>query len=262
MKNWKINLILIWCFCFCSGLSAQDLAYNHKDLPCVEKHFNVFVHISVDTFRNTNMPIETIQAAFDQANEAFAPICISFEICKLDTMYNYKLDSLDNELEIEEVKNIYGQDNRINLYLHGLHYNPGLCGFANLSQVNSPTSSDVFVLKPCGGGTLIHELGHLFGLVHTFEGDRKELVDGSNCDTEGDLICDTPADPYMVGDSMSWYIGDNCEFIYTMNLDDNGQWFQPDVGNYMSYYPCSCGFTRDQYLKMVETYNNSNLKNW
>lgn len=42
--------------------------------------------------------------------------------------------------------------------------------------------------------TLIHELGHGFGLYHTFEGDSNGTacpVNG-NCSTDGDQICDTP----------------------------------------------------------------------
>lgn len=262
MNNSKKLIMAVLCLFILSGLKAQDLAFNHKDLPCLNKHFNLYVHITQDSLGSTNLPIEQIQAAVDETNEAFAPICVSFEICKVDTMANYKLDSLDNSLEVREVTSLYGHDNRINVYFFDKYFSPGICGFANLSQVNSPTASDVFILKPCGGGTMIHEFGHLFGLQHTFEGNREELVNGSNCETAGDEICDTPADPFMVGDSMSWYIGPNCEFIFTRALDDNGEWFQPDVGNFMSYYPCACGFTRDQYLKMVETYNETELKNW
>jgi len=110
-------------------------------------------------------------------------------------------------------------------------------------------------------GTLTHEMGHMFGLLHTFEGNGIELVNGSNCETEGDLICDTPADPFVEGDDMSLYIGEDCEFI-SIKLDSNFQYYQPDVGNIMSYYPCSCGFTRGQYLKMAETFLNSDPKMW
>ncbi|SFE93223.1 zinc-dependent metalloprotease [Thermoflexibacter ruber] len=40
-------------------------------------------------------------------------------------------------------------------------------------------------------GTLAHELGHAFGLYHTFEGDDSGCPANGNCNTDGDKVCDT-----------------------------------------------------------------------
>ena len=42
--------------------------------------------------------------------------------------------------------------------------------------------------------TLIHELGHAFGLFHTFQGDANGTAcpANANCTTDGDRVCDTP----------------------------------------------------------------------
>ncbi len=42
--------------------------------------------------------------------------------------------------------------------------------------------------------TLIHELGHAFGLFHTFQGDAGGTAcpTNTNCNTDGDRVCDTP----------------------------------------------------------------------
>ncbi len=100
----------------------------------------------------------------------------------------------------------------------------------------------------------MYEFGHYFGLLSTYQGNGSELVDGSNCETEGDLICDTPADPYINDGSIHQYT-QACIFV-SDKLDANGQFYEPDVGNYMSHYgsQCECGFTFQQYSKMAETY--------
>ena len=59
--------------------------------------------------------------------------------------------------------------------------------------------------------------------------------------------------------TMLGVILNQCEFIFPA-LDANGEYYQPDVGNIMSAYPCKCGFTREQYLKMAEVYFSSSVK--
>ena len=46
--------------------------------------------------------------------------------------------------------------------------------------------------------TLSHELGHYFDLYHTHETSfGTECPSGSNCQSAGDMVCDTPADPNL-----------------------------------------------------------------
>ena len=108
--------------------------------------------------------------------------------------------------------------------------------------------------------TLAHEIGHFFSLLHTFNGwecspwdasihgspvsstvapcasleDGEpvdvELADGSNCDTSGDFLCDTPAD-YNFG------LFDNNDCVYNYScLDPNGDSMDPMENNFMSYF--------------------------
>lgn len=88
--------------------------------------------------------------------------------------------------------------------------------------------------------TLSHELGHFFGLQHTFgkKADpytTTELPDGSNCLESGDFICDTPADP-------------NEENKRCDDSQNTLKIFNPHTDNYMSYYPSPCKkrFTQQQ----------------
>ncbi|WP_246205892.1 M43 family zinc metalloprotease, partial [Fulvivirga aurantia] len=82
---------------------------------------------------------------------------------------------------------------------------------------------------------------HTHGKTNT--GTTDELVNGSNCTTAGDEICDTPADPNLSGK-----VNGSCQ--YTGNLKDaNGDFYNPSVPNIMSYAPGSCRnvFSQGQY---------------
>ena len=101
--------------------------------------------------------------------------------------------------------------------------------------------------------TLIHEFGHHFNLMHT-HGDSNEpestdeLVNGSNCSTAGDRVCDTPADPLINGSNVSSV---NC--MYTGNATDAmGLFYDPDTSNIMSYSPNTCtdSISIEQYARM------------
>lgn len=202
------------------------------------------LHIFQDSMGNENFSIADFNSAVEAANKYFSPICFSFSVCEMDTIKNYNFNKLNLENELSPLYNNYNIDNRLNIFIIDSLVVDGDDGPCGLGGGNTIT-----LQRNCYGA-LAHELGHVFGLVHTFEGN--ELVDGSNCEVIGDGICDTPADPYIINTPNNRWIR-NCEFIYE-GTDGNGQLYQPDVGNIMSYYGCDCGFTRGQYLRMIESY--------
>lgn len=101
--------------------------------------------------------------------------------------------------------------------------------------------------------TLAHEIGHYLGLKHTHEhtdllhngipndhnANLVEYVDGRNCSTRGDGICDTPADPMLGGRVTSDGNGNNCTYVGTQT-DLTGAAYVPDVLNIMSYTNDDC----------------------
>jgi hypothetical protein len=246
--------LLFACFVFSTAAVSQT-----KDrLPCIDKTFSIVVHIVVDSLKNPNITEAAILNSLPDLNKNFAPICVSFNICEFRYIQNFAYDRITkNESagrDFKEMQQQYNLKNRINIYYVEAITDVSACGFASLGGITTFDALGIVIKKSClDPKTLSHEMGHYFGLLHTFEGSGTELANGSNCATAGDQICDTPADPYVDGEPPSDYVDGNCRFI-SMKKDANGQYYDPLVGNIMSYYPCSCGFTDQQYLKMASVY--------
>lgn len=156
---------------------------------------------------------------------------------------------------------VAGRDatNAMNVYFVNLFDGPQYVGKANFPS-NSIESTRSFIRTDrlsdqyLGSYVLNHELGHNFSLYHTFQGSNSsstpELVTrgpGANCTTVGDFLCDTPADPYG-RNGVSTTIVNGCR-VYTGTITDpNGEPYNPQLGNIMSYYDgCNPQFTAGQY---------------
>ncbi len=246
---------------------GQDLVTKHKPLPCLNKTFTIVAHLVKDSLGNTNVDVNDIQAGIDTLNKNFAPICVSFEICEFNEIDNFQYDTLATP-EWDELQVKYHKANRINMFFVSASEDSPICGFATRAGITMTNSGGIVILKSCvtpDSKTIPHEMGHYFGLLHTFEGSGDELVDGSNCDTFGDIVCDTPSDPFVVGDDVADYVDvmEGCRFI-SNKRDANGEFYRPDVGNIMSYYPnaCRCGFTYGQYITMAATCESAADKMW
>ncbi len=132
------------------------------------------------------------------------------------------------------------------------------CGYAYLGY----KKNRIFVSPQCITNTLTHEMGHYFNLYHTFElSFGSELVNGSNCINAGDLVCDTPADPYL---PISFYRLDSSCSYKNITQDSLGLEYHPLTNNLMSYYnsskrSCINSFTNGQYSRML---SNLYLNKW
>jgi hypothetical protein len=69
-------------------------------------------------------------------------------------------------------------------------------------------------------------------LLHTHTGSAP--ANGSGCNLNGDQICDTPADPMLIG-----LVNGECEYVGGVT-DPNGDPYSPLTNNIMSYAPPSC----------------------
>ncbi len=253
MKN-KFIILLIFTTTILFG---QSNFHFNRDLPCVDKQFNLFVH-AVNNTKYKTVTEDKMREAIERANEIFAPICISFKMCEMDTVFNYNYDILGYH-EMKELSNLYVQHNRINVYvIHTTFFNPYIKEIC-MGSIDSMRNGNLFISQL---NALPQVLGHFFGLQHTHKGSGEELVDGSNCKTAGDKICDTPADPYVFGTQINPYITGDCTFK-SLKTDANGEYYTPDVTNVMSgFFYCHCKFSNEQYLKMAENYFKAAQKHW
>lgn len=98
------------------------------------------------------------------------------------------------------------------------------------------------------GMVLVHELGHLFGLVHTHENGCKG-ISISDCDTSGDFICDTPPMEFV---SYICSTSNTCSEVPSNRESDD------PYKNFMSYKYQSCldNFTPEQVKVMYYNIEN------
>jgi len=211
------------------------------------------IPMTLHNMRNTNGtggvdPLTTLEV-FCEVIEFFAERDINLYINEMKTWDN---DNWTTDGAMGTIKLITAEENTINIY--NFKDLPGLCGyFTPQFDVLALTGNSSCYTKE----TIIHEIGHYMGLPHTFSGfegtggncgvevANGERVDGSNCATAGDRICDTPPDNGAA--RMPCPGGNGCQMF-----DRDGVPFSPDVTNIMSYFFDNCvnKFTEGQAAVM------------
>lgn len=97
--------------------------------------------------------------------------------------------------------------------------------------------------------TLTHEIGHCFGLLHTFQSGC-----GSNCSSSGDGVCDTPpvtTATYGCNTNQNSCSNDaSGPSPYSSNVVDQ-------IENYMSYDACQNMFSAGQVSNMISVLNST-----
>ena len=258
------------------GTSASDMAqaYLERNREAIHR----FAKSSLDSRANEVIRIQPhiitrkdgsgglshgeLEREISQLNIFFSGMKVSFEICETDYIRDDQF--YDFDADYEDLLISHDRPNVINVYFPAtinIDANP-VCGYAYFPGSNK---SIVVVAAECAtnGVTLAHEIGHYFSLYHTHgksnNGTTDELVDGSNCATAGDDICDTPADPNLDGK-----VSAGCKYV-GLAKDANGEVFVPQPGNIMSYSldQCMKFFTPEQYNRMrfsLENDRNQLLK--
>jgi hypothetical protein len=206
-----------------------------------------------------------MQAAVDEANLAFHfPNNAHFTLCGQSYINDSRFYNITttNGLALD-FYDAYHKENVINVYIPE---SSDAAGF-----VYGPSGRPLVVMTSTFGDldniTFTHELGHFFGLFHTFNEtyqingqlveQERELViralDASkpypspNYETAADRMVSTPAEIRQC-----YYLGAGCTPPPCSIRDLNQDAYAPDATNFMSYFRCeNSSFTPEQQIRMT-----------
>ena len=277
MKKWKPFLILTLVLCFLSKdqTTAQNLQcgteVTQQDWEQALEDRSASQNFDRSTFSQmlSIVPLEihivrrsdgtggldplVLFDALVQLNEYYENANLGFNICDdlnyIDDDDLYDFSTSDSDALVD----MYNVANRANIYFVGSLLNSNGESLAGNSSYPWTPRKRILIKNSevDNGSTLLHEMGHFFGLFHTHDDyDGAELVDQSNCEDAGDGFCDTPADP-----NLYQQVDVNCNYIGTA-VDANGDTYNPDTHNIMSYAPdfCRNQFSPEQYDHIAFSY--------
>jgi hypothetical protein len=245
-------------------IHQENLANGYYDLSQARTEADYVVKLAFHIVRRSDQTGGISQDQLDQAmldnEEAFAGTGLCFYVGSTDYIDDSGYYDIGSQAEADELRGVNVVSDAVNMYfVNNLVTTTSLCG---QSSFTFSAHQGIIYRNSCIGvstdhATFPHELGHYFDLFHTHEtAFGEECPDGSNCDSAGDLLCDTPADPGL----SNLTVNTDCEYVGNESVYCNGSWqyYYPDPVNMMSYTRrlCATTFTQDQKDKILATYLN------
>ena len=244
LKTTGINKVQVKITLFKS--SSQALAFTETDVTEMISYANAFLSNAAIELVTQNYALQIVN---DDANFDF----LLANQQAIRAKYDVK-----NAINIYLFRTIQTEDKSL---LNGYTLYPTLSQGSNaiFCSYYDGSTDDKETLKH---KVFLHEIGHYFGLLHTFQDSnnpdisKRELVTrgaGANCNSTGDQLCDTNADPFERLSVMTAY--DCTEKVSLDIVDANGEQYTPPISNIMSYnLHCGQIFTTQQYQKMMASF--------
>lgn len=237
-----------------SIVSNRDAAEFSASIP-VRFHFVRQTNGTDGQAHNTASLINALNARFSGTGFSFSQ-CGDIGYIDNSALFNYTIAqeaALRTEAYTPGVVNVY----LVNAFVGP---NSNVAGYTYQPMQNA---ADIIVMTYGAAltSTFAHEMGHFFGLYHTHGKINcgpltDELANGCNCQTAGDNVCDTPADPGLAGLNCLGSLLNGCTYDNMTLRDANQQIFTPQTDNIMSYAPDNCRnqFTLGQKNRMAAQY--------
>ncbi len=208
ITSWTLNAQQLT---ICDTDPAPNLEYNTSVDPMEEEgpfYLKIYVHVIRDDNGNGGQTPSQVNEALSYLDIAFNPHNIFF-VWNCDIDYINRTDYFSSIFGSPGIFSFNNHNDGIDIYLfpdHPLPVNLGK-GFASAVLSTEFFVSGNFWLPPytsiIRSQIISHEMGHCVGLNHTFSPmGAGQIVNDPICDTEmfttnGDKICDTPADPVI-----------------------------------------------------------------
>jgi hypothetical protein len=222
------------------------------------------IHIVRKSDKTGGFTLEKLAVAMRDLNRLWEQVGVQFFIYGgidyIDSDTHFNLPNSDSDAD-KARRNALRQTNvvanTINVYFTNLAGN-----LAGESSYSSDAVQGILMDLADAGipgdpSTFAHEVGHYFDLYHTHGGWRDSKGNltriecptrdpkKQNCDTNGDLLCDTPADPDLSGRVMK--VGDDdCAYNGSAMLPSgcDSTPYNPPTRNIMSYSTKLCSTQR------------------
>ena len=245
---------------------CDDPANRDANIPIAATpimHFQLRFVVIRDGGESSNISESKVSQLVSDANNAYLAhkiqFCLDTTLFVEDPTYYY-FDASNEELGM---KSTYGANfnNVINIYIVKSMINPSAGGYAyypySMYGGYSVRGGIVLVRSNVNNAkSLIHELGHTFGLRHTFHG-VSEVSPCSSCYEEVGFVNGAPAFGETDGDKCSDTYPHprntpGCNIVGNKNSCDAFLWTNNTLNNHMSYSSASCRvqFTPQQSGRM------------
>ncbi|MBK8806580.1 MAG: hypothetical protein IPO21_08030 [Bacteroidales bacterium] len=238
----------------------------------VGRQLEVTAYIAADSVGELLYSEELVYAMLEALNKTFEKTYLSFTICNVVPIYDFSYANINTAdcSNLEFLLKDYYMPNTINLYfLKSIQRDVegDIKQVSNLvMQPDTLKDNDFILLADSDYHLFAHSFGHFLGLYHCHESALwgTEVVPRTACFTSGDLICDTPAEPFLEDYGL---VSADCEYssmklnkkdpnYKKMIKDEDGNIYVPSVTNFMSFVPGECAilYSPEQLYRMAKVY--------